>query len=150
MSGIDSNLFQPNGQDCAQAYAAQDDLPFTGPHVRSAIDTAAQIQRTIAKDDVTAMVSARGVRKTTVRRKPAKDKIPAKAPAIFNSLVRNWPCVFSLSVPSAKPRITRTLACYESTISVRMLVQYARTIELSMATQRTFPAFPPAPTSMVK
>jgi hypothetical protein len=114
--------------------------------VRSAIATdasTAQIQRTIAKDDVTAMVSARGVRKITVRRKPAKDKIPAKAPAIFNSLVRNWPCVFSLSVPSAKPRITRTLACYESTISVRMLVHFTRI-------QRTFPAFPPAPTSMVK
>ena len=43
----------------------------------------------IARAAVTASVSGNGVRKAAARIKPAEDKIPDRAPAIFNSRVKN-------------------------------------------------------------
>ncbi len=59
-----------------------------------------------ANADVTAIVSAIGVRNAIARRNPATDKTTLSATAILNSRERNCFWVLSLSVPSAIPRIT--------------------------------------------
>jgi hypothetical protein len=59
-----------------------------------------------ASADVTAILSARGVRKATARKNPAALKILHSDAAILNSRVKNCPCVRSFNVPRAKPRMT--------------------------------------------
>ena len=60
----------------------------------------------IAKAEVTANASGKGVLKNIALENPAMLKITDKAQAILNSLAKNWPRVLSFSVPSASPRIT--------------------------------------------
>ena len=62
-----------------------------------------------ANADVTAMVSAMGVRKAMARMKPATDRTILRESAILNSRERNCFWVFSFSVPSAMPRMTKKI-----------------------------------------
>mmetsp|Transcript_44469 Transcript_44469/g.87248 ORF Transcript_44469/g.87248 Transcript_44469/m.87248 type:complete len:228 (-) Transcript_44469:704-1387(-) len=76
------------------------------------------------RDVVTATDSAKGVAKHIARTKPAAESMAARAKAILNSLLMKFAWVSLFREPTARPRITLTLAW--------------------------LPAFPPAPTSMVR